>query len=76
METGKQVDALSASKWQLFFWLLMADDIDDLLDEVETKYVERKRFAADASKRHKPRLFFLSRVISYTGFGDVFCFLA
>ena len=36
----------------------MADDIDDLLDEVETKYVDRKKFAAGSSNRHRTRLFF------------------
>lgn len=41
----------------------MADDIDDLLDEVETKYVDRKKFAAGSSNRHRTRLFFLDHLI-------------
>ncbi|KAL8619541.1 hypothetical protein ACOMHN_011892 [Nucella lapillus] len=32
----------------------MADDLDDLLDEVETKYIDKKRNPTETSKRSKP----------------------
>lgn len=34
----------------------MADDIDDLLDEVETKYGEKKMNVIDGPKRAKPKI--------------------
>jgi hypothetical protein len=54
VETGKQVGTVM-SQCKNFSSFTMADDIDDLLDEVETKYGAKTKHSTYVAKRSKPQ---------------------